>query len=36
MGEREIARGMIEDLERRFPDAADQDTPRVAEAGSRA
>ena len=36
MGEREIARGMIEELERRFPDAADQDTPRVAEAGSRA
>jgi len=36
MGEREIARGMIEELERRFPDAADEDTPRVAEAGSRA
>jgi len=36
MGEREIARGMIEELERRFPDAADQNTPRVAEAGSRA
>ncbi len=36
MGEREIARGMIEELERRFPDAADEDSPRVAEAGSRA
>jgi len=36
MGEREIARGMIEELERRFPDAADEDTPRLAEAGSRA
>jgi CPA2 family monovalent cation:H+ antiporter-2 len=35
MGEREIARGMIEELERRFPDAADEDSPRVAEAGSR-
>jgi hypothetical protein len=33
MGEREIARGMIEELERRFPDAADTDSPRVAEAG---
>ena len=30
MGEREIARGMIEELERRFPDAADKDAPRVA------
>ena len=30
MGEREIARGMIEELERRFPDAADKDSPRVA------
>jgi CPA2 family monovalent cation:H+ antiporter-2 len=30
MGEREIARGMIEELERRFPDAADEDSPRVA------
>jgi CPA2 family monovalent cation:H+ antiporter-2 len=36
MGEREIARGMIEELERRFPDAADKDSPRVAEGGSRA
>ncbi len=36
MGEREIARGMIEELERRFPDAADKDSPRLAEAGSRA
>ena len=36
MGEREIARGMIEELERSFPDAADEDSPRVAEAGSRA
>ena len=36
MGEREIARGMIEELERRFPDAADEDSPRVAEAGSQA
>jgi monovalent cation:H+ antiporter-2, CPA2 family len=36
MGEREIARGMIEELERRFPDAADEDSPRLAEAGSRA
>ena len=36
MGEREIARGMIEELERRFPDAADEDSPRVAEAGSKA
>ena len=35
MGEREIARGMIEELERSFPDAADEDSPRVAEAGSR-
>ena len=35
MGEREIARGMIEELERRFPDAADEDFPRAAEAGSR-
>ena len=32
MGEREIARGMIEELERSFPDAADEDSPRVAEA----
>jgi CPA2 family monovalent cation:H+ antiporter-2 len=30
MGEREIARGMIEELERRFPDATDEDSPRVA------
>jgi len=36
MGEREIARGMIEELERRFPYAADENSPRVAEAGSRA
>jgi CPA2 family monovalent cation:H+ antiporter-2 len=36
MGEREIARGMIEELERRFPDASDKDSPRLAEAGSRA
>ena len=36
MGEREIARGMIEELERRFPDAAEKDSPRLAEAGSRA
>ncbi|OSJ35407.1 Kef family K(+) transporter [Bradyrhizobium japonicum] len=33
MGEREIARGMIEELERRVPDAAQQD-PRPLEAGS--
>ena len=32
MGEREIARGMIEELARSFPDAADEDPPRVAEA----
>ena len=36
MGEREIARGMIEELERSFSDAADEGSPRVAEAGSRA
>ena len=36
MGEREIARGMIEELERRFPDASNKDSPRLAEAGSRA
>jgi monovalent cation:H+ antiporter-2, CPA2 family len=32
MGEREIARGMIEELERSFPGASDEDSPRVAEA----
>jgi CPA2 family monovalent cation:H+ antiporter-2 len=32
MGEREIARGMIEELERRYPDAAQ--TPRTVAAGS--
>ena len=31
MGEREIARGMIEELERSFPVAAEEDSPRVAE-----
>ncbi|MET0677038.1 MAG: YbaL family putative K(+) efflux transporter [Bradyrhizobium sp.] len=36
MGEREIARGMIEELERRFPDAAEDDPPRPAEAGATA
>ena len=30
MGEREIARGMIEELERSFPDAAEENSPRVA------
>jgi CPA2 family monovalent cation:H+ antiporter-2 len=35
MGEREIARGMIEELEKTFSGASD-DSPRVAEAGSRA
>jgi CPA2 family monovalent cation:H+ antiporter-2 len=36
MGEREIARGMIEELERRFPDAvADDDFRQVAEGGSK-
>jgi CPA2 family monovalent cation:H+ antiporter-2 len=35
MGEREIARGMIEEPERRFPDAAEEDSPRVALAGSK-
>ncbi|WP_441261063.1 YbaL family putative K(+) efflux transporter [Bradyrhizobium sp. 521_C7_N1_3] len=33
MGEREIARGMIEELERRYPDAAQQD-PRALAVGS--
>ncbi|MBR0823261.1 YbaL family putative K(+) efflux transporter [Bradyrhizobium liaoningense] len=33
MGEREIARGMIEELERRYPDAAPQD-PRALAVGS--
>lgn len=33
MGEREIARGMIEELERRYPDAAEQD-PRTLAVGS--
>jgi CPA2 family monovalent cation:H+ antiporter-2 len=32
MGEREIARGMIEELARSFPGASDEDSPRVAEA----
>jgi monovalent cation:H+ antiporter-2, CPA2 family len=32
MGEREIARGMIEELERRYPDAAEQ--PQRAAAGA--
>lgn len=36
MGEREIARGMIEELERRFPDAAEENHPRVAEVGAKA
>jgi CPA2 family monovalent cation:H+ antiporter-2 len=35
MGEREIARGMIEELEKPLSDAPD-DSPRVAEAGSKA
>jgi hypothetical protein len=35
MGEREIARGMIEELEKSFPGDSD-DSRRVAEAGSRA
>ena len=35
MGEREIARGMIEELEKSFPGAS-EDSRRVAEAGSRA
>jgi CPA2 family monovalent cation:H+ antiporter-2 len=36
MGEREIARGMIEELERRFPDAVnDEDFRQVAEGGSK-
>jgi len=35
MGEREIARGMIEELEKPFSDASDA-SPRVADAGSRA
>jgi CPA2 family monovalent cation:H+ antiporter-2 len=30
MGEREIARGMIEELERRYPDAAEKHTQRAA------
>jgi CPA2 family monovalent cation:H+ antiporter-2 len=32
MGEREIARGMIEELDRSFPGASDEVSPRVAEA----
>jgi len=36
MGEREIARGMIEELERRFPDAAGNNPSRTAEAGATA
>jgi monovalent cation:H+ antiporter-2, CPA2 family len=35
MGEREIARGMIEELERSFSEAADEHSSRTAEAGAR-